>query len=157
MKGTAAVLSLLVAASLVAQAANPLAQPANPPGLTTTSTQTTTTATAGSPPPAPAALPEGTLLPSEVPIGASVTQPVKNLAGSDRVSVLLNDGKRDYPASSKVEGSSVLFSLPSDIQPGRYTVRIVVNEKTILPVPGELRVAGAPQAAPVITGLSTPV
>src|SRR5436190_3412297 len=105
----------------------------------------------------PASIPEGTQLPSEVALGASVPVPVSNVTAADRIAVVLNDAKRDYVASAKLEGSSVVFTLPNDAQPGRYTVRILVNEKTVLPVSGELRVAGSPQATPVITGISTPV
>jgi hypothetical protein len=117
----------------------------------------TTPAPIPSPAPSPAAVPEGTQLPSEVALGASVAVPVRNITTADRIAVVLNDAKRDYAASAKLEGSSVVFTLPSDAQPGRYTVRIGVNEKTVLPVPGELRVAGPLQATPVITGISTPV
>jgi hypothetical protein len=126
-------------------------------------TQTTqTTAPPVIPPPVvpvspPANLPEGTQLPSEVALGAVVPVPVRNVTAADRVAVVLNDGKKDFAASAKIDGSSVVFTLPSDLLPGRYTVRFTVNEKTVLPVPGELRVAGAAQATPVITGISTPV
>jgi len=106
-------------------------------------------------PPPPAEIPAGTQLPSEVALGATVTVPVRGLTSADRVTVALNDAKRDYAATSRIDGSSVVFTLPNDLQAGRYTIRITVNEKTVLPVPGELRVAGPQQAAPVITGIST--
>jgi len=125
---------------------------------TTTSTQPPTQTPPTSAPAAPtASIPEGTQLPSEVALGASIAVPVRGVTASDRIAVRLNDGKRDYAASARLDGSSVVFTLPSDVQAGRYTARITVNENTVLAVPGELRVAGPPQTTPLITGISTPV
>lgn len=140
----AVLVAVLIADGAVAQ--TPPAAPAPAPA-----------APAPAPVPSLASIPEGTQLPSEVALGASVPVPVRNVTATDRIKVVLNDAKRDYAASAKLEGSSVVFTLPSDAQPGRYTVRILVNEETELPVPGELRVAGPPQVAPVITGISTPI
>jgi hypothetical protein len=150
-----AVLSAVLVAGVIAVGA--FAQ--TPPAPTLTPTPTSTPSPTPTPTPAPpsASIPEGTQLPSEVALGASVSVPVRNVTAADRFAVVLNDAKRDYAASTKLEGSSVNFTLPTDALPGRYTVRIVINEKTVLPVPGELRVAGSPQATPVITGISTPV
>ena len=139
---------------VVVIAAGALAQTPTP---TPTPPQTPTPTPAPPQEPSPASIPEGTQLPSEVASGASITVPMRNITAADRIAVVLNDAKRDYAASAKLEGNSVVFTLPNDAQPGRYTVRILVNEKTVLPVPGELRVAGPPQATPVITGISTPI